>query len=205
MRLHRILAAASIGIAALLTFSCMSQQERASLLAGPYTVQVDYSASLEDALGAGRYNWVNSQVTPSNFTSTQTGRATLSGVLIQFSPQASLDYVMSQAAAGMRPATLPELLAFGQAYPDVQKKLPVLALGSFADLVVNTYEHFSSDGMLGAFVKVIPRLERLYPFLGGGFPGRIVGLEWLGDPAGYGMYYALFVKPRQVVPPALPG
>ncbi len=172
----------------------MSQQERTALLHGPYTLQVDYGSSLGEALDAGRYNWVNRLATPSNFPAPAAGKATLSAVLVRFSPQANLDYVLSQAA-GMRPATLWELLAFGQAYPEVQRKLPVMALGSYTDLVVDTYEHIS-NGMGMAIVQVVPRSERLYPFLAGGLSVRYVGADWLGDEQGYSMYYALFVKPQ---------
>jgi hypothetical protein len=197
MRLPRNVAAASIGIAALLSFSCMSQQERAALLAGPYTVQVDYSAGLDRALGAGHYSWVNSQVIPSNFAGSEAGQATLSAVLVPFPPKADQGYVLgSPAVAGMRPATLRELLAFGQAYPGVQEKLPVLALGSSASLEVVTYDHVPVNGGTQTVMLTIRRVERVYPFLADGLPGRTVGLEWLDDPAGYGMYYALFVKPQ---------
>ena len=181
------------GVVTLLVAGCMSPPQIAALLAGPYPLQVDYSASLADALAGGHYAWTNSLVTPANFPAPQAGNSSLSGTLLRFSPQASPDYIRSRAPTGSRPATLWELLAFGKAYPEVQETIPVVGLGSHADLVVNTYEHFNVNGGLQTMTKVIPKLERLYPFLGGGLPGRVVGLEWLDDPAGYGMYYALFV------------
>ena len=194
MRLPKIVPAALLGIAALFTVGCVTQGT--ALLAAQYSVQVDYSRSVEDSLRAGQYNWAHYQVTSSNFPGPETGRGALSVVLVPFSPQANLDSVLGgQATSGMRPATLKELLAFGETYPDVQKNLPVLALGSSVDLMVNTYRHENPTGSM-PFIVVDRKVKRLYPFLAGGFAMRVAGLEWLHDPAGYGMYHALFVKPR---------
>jgi len=176
----------------------MSQKDLSTLVKGPYRLQVDYSTGLKDALAEGRFAWVNDRLTSANFPAPQAGTATLSGTLVPFSAEASLDYVRSQAAPGTRPATLWELLAFAKAYPDVQTRLDVIGLGSYADLIVNTYESFPAGNGTDSsarIVHVIPRLERLYPYLAGNPPGRMVGLEWLGDPAGYETYYALFVSP----------
>ena len=193
LRLWLVLAVA--GVAAFLVWGCMSQPQIAALLNGPYPLQVDYSAALADALAGGHYAWVNNLVAPANFPAPQAATAALWGTLVRFSQEASLGYVHSQAPAGTRPATLWELLEFGKAYPEVQRKVPVIALGSFADIVVNTYEHDPGGGMQ-AMMRVIPKLERLYPFLAGGVAGRFAGMEWLGDPEGYSIYFALFVKPR---------
>ena len=43
-------------------------------------------------------------------------------------------------------------------------------------------------------VIVTPKVEQLYPILADGLTGRVVNVDWLGDPGGYQMYYALFVK-----------
>jgi hypothetical protein len=174
----------------------MSQEQRAALLNGPYLLQVDYSRSIEDSLGAGRYDWLSSRVTSVSFPSAETGQGRISAVLIPFSPQASLDYVLHlPAAAGMRPATFKELLAFGEAYPDVQRKLPVISLGSSVDLMVTIYHRESSQGssMLGR-IEIEYKRERVYPFLNYGPFGRTVSLEWLDDPEAYPMYYACFVR-----------
>lgn len=196
MELRTILLPVWIGAAALLTSGCLSQQERAALLEGPYDLQVDYATAVEDLLRGGRYNWVNHQIASSNFPAAGGGQAALTAILVPFSPEENPDHAAGvQAASGMRPADVRELLAFGEAYPDVQRKLPVLALGSWADLVVFTYDHMTENGK-AVFTRMVPQVKRLYPFLGGGLAGRVAGLEWLQDPAGYRMYYALFVKPQ---------
>jgi hypothetical protein len=197
MKLRTLLAALSLGTAAVFFSGCMSQQEWAALLNGPYTVQVDYSQSVENLLKAGQYNWSYYQVTSSNFPSTENGQGTISAVLVPYSPGASLEYLLNGPAAGMRPATLKELLAFGQAYPDVQRKLPVIALGSSARLEVPTYREERDDveGVMPIII-VTRKVEELYPVLGGGLPGRTMNLEWFDDPVIYPAYYALFVKKR---------
>ena len=174
----------------------MSQEERAALLNGPYSMEVDYSRSIEDSLTAGRYDRLFSRITSASFPGSEAGQARLSAVLIPFSPLASLDYILHlPAAAGRRPATFKELLAFGEAYPEVQRKLPIMALGSSVDLVVTVYHRESSQGssMMGHTETEYKRV-RLYPFLTGSLFGRSVSLEWLDDPEAYGTYYACFVK-----------
>ena len=198
MRTFRLLALAAVGSAAVFLFGCMSQQERSALLNGPYTVQVDYAQSVEDLLKAGQYNWVHYLLSSANFPGTESGAGTLSAVLVPFSPQADLGWFLGHTPAGMRPATLKELLAFGDTYREVQRKLPVLALGTSARLEVPTYrvEHINDPTRL-PLVIMTPKVEQVYPVLAGGLPGRTAAIEWLGDPGGYGMYYALFVSSKQ--------
>lgn len=195
MRITRLLALAAVGTAAVFLFGCMSQQERSALLNGPYSFQVDYAQSIPDLLKAGQYNWVQPLLTASNFPGTETGQGTLSAVLVPFSPEADLAWFLGNAPAGTRPATLKELLAFGEAYRDVQRKLPVLALGTSALLEVPTYRREKTDDPSRMpFTIVTPKVERLYPVLADGLPGRMVNVDWLGNPGGYPMLYALFVK-----------
>jgi hypothetical protein len=99
-----------------------------------------------------------------------------------------------QAAAGFRPATFKELLAFGQAYPEVQRTLPAIALGSSADLLV-TIQCFRGGSMM-PFTETVQKMETVYPFLGGGLAGRTLNADWLDDPKGYATYYACFVRPE---------
>jgi len=195
MRIPRLLLLAAVGTAAVFLFGCMSQQERSALLNGPYTVQVDYTQSVEDLLKAGQYTWVQYLVSSSSFPGAEGGQSTLSAVLVPFSPQADLAQFLGSAPAGMRPATLKELLAFGDTYRDVQRKLPVLALGTSALLEVPTYRwERTGQPPLLPIVIVTQKVKQLYPVLADGLPGRVVNVDWLGDPEGYGMYYALFVK-----------
>jgi hypothetical protein len=176
----------------------MSPQQRATLLNGPYPLQVDYSRSVESSLRAGRYAWVSDRITSANFPSGETGRETVTAVLVPFSPQASLEYVFHrEAETGLRPATLKELLAFGEAYPEVQKSKPVIALGSSANLTETVfYPAYRKNKMMPMSTQYTRLVERVYPFLGGGLFGRKVNLEWLGDPQASSEYYACFIQSK---------
>jgi hypothetical protein len=188
-----------LGAMALIVSGCMSEEQRAALLRGPYPLQVDHSRSVQDLLGAGKYDHVSYQVTAANFPDDETGLEKISVVLVPFSPQASLDYVLHRLApVGMHPATAKELLAFGEAYPEVQRKLPIMALGSFADLLETVYHYESRpDRVIPMLTTVERKIERVYPFLGDGLFGRSVNVEWLEDPDAYNMYYACFVQQQE--------
>jgi len=187
-----------VGALAFLLSGCMSQEQWSQLLNGPYPLQVDYSRSIEDSLSAGRYDWVSSQLASVSFPSSESGRGGISTVLVPFAPQASLEHLLQrEAAAGLRPATFKELLAFGEAYPEVQRKLSIVALGSSAGLMVTIYQHiFKQDASMGGFTIVEHKMEPVYPYLGDGLFGRSVHVEWLDDPDAYPMYYACFVQPQ---------
>jgi hypothetical protein len=196
VRWYAIAAAACLGVAASLALSgCMSQAERAALLAGPYSLEVDYGKTVEQLLAEGGYNWVYYRITSAAFPDSSRGQARLSATLVPFSPQASIPYVLQEEeAAGLRPATLKELLTFGASYPEVQRRIPVIALGSHADLLIQVVDYDSRGDWMFPFTTIVRKVKRLYPFLSDGLPGRTVNLDWLEDPGGYSLYYACFVR-----------
>lgn len=82
-------------------------------------------------IAAGNYDHRNSHITAENFPITGNGQVTTEIVLVHFNRDIeSDDAVKEQEQMGLRPATLPELLAFGAKYPDVQREFPIVALGS---------------------------------------------------------------------------
>ncbi|MFA5163525.1 MAG: hypothetical protein WC441_03275 [Patescibacteria group bacterium] len=99
-----------------------------------FLLKIDYSLTLEQMIAAGRYDWNNGDVNARNFPLP----VELSGQSLQV--QAKLFHfghsISSQKAIeemdkqGYRPATLVELLALGASYPDLQRKFPIIALGS---------------------------------------------------------------------------
>lgn len=184
-----------VGALVLLLGGCMSQKEWAALLDGPYPLNLDYSRSVEESLQAGKYDWVYYRITPATFASSETGKADLTAVLVRFSPQADLDWLFRiQAAAGYRPSTFKELLAFGEAYPEVQRKLPVIALGSPADLQVTVFlQDYRQDWGL-PLTQITQRTETVYPILWQAAGRRIVNFDWLADNGSPAVYYACFVK-----------
>jgi hypothetical protein len=85
-----------------------------------YPVSVNYELTVEDAIDAGKYQAVNTDITSKNFPSTRKGQADLEIVLV-------LDRLDKE---GLRAVDLPEFLAFGAEHPEVQRKFSVVGLGS---------------------------------------------------------------------------
>jgi hypothetical protein len=96
-----------------------------------YPVAVNYDLSVEDAVKAGDYQAVNADINAQHFSWTRRGQAELDILLIRFEHRMSSEDVLHALEAdGLRPAELPELLAFGAAHPEVQRKFSVVGLGS---------------------------------------------------------------------------
>lgn len=96
---------------------------------------VDYAESLEEMIAAGNYDWKNSDITPEHFPILGKGKVELKPHLIHFNRVIDSDDVLkSPEMIGKRPGKIEELLAFGKTYPEMQRKFPVVALGSVAGL-----------------------------------------------------------------------
>lgn len=101
------------------------------IASGTYPVTVDYSLSLAKMIKAGKYDWKNDNITAKNFPVKGEGKQAVVPELVHLNRFASTDEVLAHMEANnLRPATLPELLAFGEKYPDVQREFPIVALGS---------------------------------------------------------------------------
>jgi hypothetical protein len=96
-----------------------------------FTVPVDYSQSLGRMIRAGEYDAVNGDINPRNFRLEGAGSREVELTLVQFSrPMAPLELVMLMERRGYRPATIEELLALGREKRDLQRSIPIVALGS---------------------------------------------------------------------------
>jgi hypothetical protein len=96
-----------------------------------YPLRVDYGRSVEEGVKAGRYDLVNPHITSHNFPTKRKGVVEIRVELVHFDIYISTDEVLHEFNwMGYRPADLRELLAFGENYPEVQRKFPVVALGS---------------------------------------------------------------------------
>ena len=94
-------------------------------------IVVDYSRSLAEMISAGKYDWVNSDITADHFPIKGSGKAELNPEIIHYGKYMSSDDIVRDLdQRGLRPATLAELLAYGEKYPDEQRKYPIVALGS---------------------------------------------------------------------------
>ena len=94
-------------------------------------VTVDYTDSLEGMIAAGRYDWKNNDINAKNFPIQGAGNIAVSTILVHFNRYISTaDALAELDKLGLRPATLPELLAVGAKETKLQKQFPIIALGS---------------------------------------------------------------------------
>lgn len=102
-----------------------------SLISDTYQLTVDYDRSLADMVKAGHYDYANDYITADNFPIEGSGTVESESVLVHLDRSASTKEVEQEIAKrGLRSATIKELLAFGEKYPDVQREFPVVELGS---------------------------------------------------------------------------
>ena len=92
-----------------------------------YKVVVDYDISLAEMIEAGGYDWVNDDITAEHFPLKSEGKWEVEITLLHFNRFISSDVAIEEADPVI---LLPELLALGARYPELQKQFPVVALGS---------------------------------------------------------------------------
>jgi len=95
-----------------------------------FPVTVNYNLTVSEAISAGKYYWSNPDVSSKNFPSDQKGIVKVVIELVHFDQDTNVDVPAELDKRGLRPATLPELLAFGARYPNKQREFPIVALGS---------------------------------------------------------------------------
>jgi hypothetical protein len=95
-----------------------------------YPVQSKHKL-LQDAIAAGKYDYVNDYITAEHFK--LEGEIVVDTELLLYHPDRDIesdDVIKELDQMGLRPATLQELCAFGEKYPDIQREFPIVALGS---------------------------------------------------------------------------
>lgn len=96
----------------------------------------DRNRTLVEMISDCGFDWVNSDITEKNFPirikgSIQYGRQEVEMKLFHFNRNISSDNAIQEMdKEGYRPAELPELLAYAKVNPDVQRKYPIVGLGS---------------------------------------------------------------------------
>lgn len=96
-----------------------------------YVVNVNYDLSLKKAVKAGKYDWTDSNISSKNFPSKRKGAADVEVIFVHFDRDITSNEIIRELdSQGLRPVELPELLAFGAKFPEIQRKFPVVALGS---------------------------------------------------------------------------
>jgi len=130
-----------------------------------FSIVVDYSLSLAEMVKAGKYDWVNDDITAKHFPAKGEGKKELAIELIHFNRRTSSEEALQEMdKQGFRPATIEELLALGSAYPELQRKFPIAALGSvWQD--PNGYRHVPCLG------ESVSRRSLHLHWLGGGWGG----------------------------------
>lgn len=96
-----------------------------------FKVLVDYTKSLKQMIKAGKYDWVNNDITNDHFHITGSGQKEVEITLFHFNRGISSDGAIAEMEkAGYRPAFVEELSALGAAEKELQKQFPINALGS---------------------------------------------------------------------------
>lgn len=89
---------------------------------------------LSELIARGKYDWVNSDITPARFPVTEIPELK-DEKLFNFGRNISTEDAKAEMdKQGYRPATMAELLVYGAKNPDVQRKNPIVALGSVAQI-----------------------------------------------------------------------
>jgi len=94
-------------------------------------IVIDYTKTLAEMISAGKYDWTDSDITSNSFPVKGEGKQEREHVLFHFNRFISSDDVIKEMdKAGFQPAVIEELLALGEAQPELQKQFPIVALGS---------------------------------------------------------------------------
>jgi hypothetical protein len=135
-------------------------------------IAVDYGTSLPDMIAGGKYDWVNPSITADKFPIEGTGAKNFRTKLFHFSRDiSSEDAIAAMKSDNFLPATHLHGLAFGAAFPDEQRKYPIVCLGSSAQVC-------GGRGVVGLGGGGVGRDLRLYGW-GGGWRGnwRFLGVQ----------------------------
>jgi hypothetical protein len=127
---------------------------------------VDYSQDLEAMIVAGRYDSRNDNITAKHFPIVGTGRVEFEAKLFHYDrdidPGSNEAECMIKAADienPWKPGKIEHLLSFGETLPEEQRKYPIVALGSSAEVTAghNSVPHLGrkkdSDRSLGLCLK----------------------------------------------------
>lgn len=106
-----------------------------------YQVIVDYSKSMAKMISLGNYDWASEGLTQGFFPIKKgTGSHKVKLVLVHFDKSSSTNDILAYLdAMALTPASIEHLLAFGEQYPEIQKKFRIIALGSVYDVQCHHY------------------------------------------------------------------
>lgn len=82
-------------------------------------------------VSAGKYDWVNSDITPGHFPVKGSGQEERKIALFHFGRAMTSEQAIAKMdKAGYRPAKTEGLLSLGASQPGLQKQFPIVAVGS---------------------------------------------------------------------------
>lgn len=91
--------------------------------------------TLADMITAGKYDWVNSDITEANFPMPSLLVLGSDPKLYHFDRDiSSKNAIKEMAKDGYRPATIWDLLDYGAKNPELQRQFPIVALGSVCEV-----------------------------------------------------------------------
>ena len=133
--------------------SFLSAQTDTVSVSGEITLTINYSRTLQEMIDAGNYDWVDNYFTEKGsllLDSIGSSEASVSVKIFKLKGFIfSEDAVAEMLKDGFRPATLAELLALGEAYPEIQKENPIIALYSVYFVPVLFSDNDRSLGITG--------------------------------------------------------
>jgi hypothetical protein len=134
-----------------------------------YKVVVDYSKTLSEMIRDGNYKMVSDLITDENFPIQGTGKQECELFLIPNDRIGRIDYVgYYLERLGLKPAKIEHLLAIGAAYPELQFKDPIFALGSIFETRTPWINHPFTHGPRYWYFRYYPYLPGREFFGGGG-------------------------------------
>lgn len=116
-----------------------------------FQVTVDYRIPLPELIAAGRYNWIDREITVDRFTPTGKGSLVFEVKLFHLNSK-----TLSERAANAinefqdchpwQPGSIEHLLSFGAKYPQEQLKYPIIALGPKVETFGRTVPRIDARG-----------------------------------------------------------
>ncbi|MBW3537948.1 hypothetical protein KY386_00470 [Candidatus Parcubacteria bacterium] len=133
-----------------------------ALLSGNCPLVIDFDRSIAEMVAAGGYDHANDDITYEHFPVSESGTVKACAIFVHLNRVVTdAEVVLAEIdRLGLRPGTMPELLALGAHYPDLQRQFPIVALGS---------------------VWTNPHGRRGVGCLWSSSPLRYLDLHWFGD------------------------
>ena len=116
-----------------------------------FTVSVDETQTIEEAVAAGKFDWSHHEINSKNFPKLTDGqKSEKEVVLFHFEKKMHAEEIATEMdKAGYKPASVWDLLGLAVKKPDLQKEFPVVALGSVCTISRNRFVTFLDEDSTG--------------------------------------------------------